>query len=112
MKMLRLTLCSMAFVLSVACRSKQEALDCFYEKSDIDNDKRISPAELRHSINLYLPWYKRIPFKVFGGVERIWKDCDANGDHYLTQEEADIMKNSCMDSCFKRTMTVSIFNCG
>lgn len=93
------------------CPSREDALDCFYKKSDTNHDGRISISELTHAIDHYLPWYKRIPFKTFGGVGRIMSDCDANGDGFLTKSESVLTKRSCLDSCFKRSSTMATFNC-
>lgn len=98
-------------ILAAGCPTQQKALDCFYNKADINKDGRISTHELKKSIYNYLPWYKRVPFNVFGGIGRIMSDCDANGDHFLTKEEAGIMKKTCLNSCFKKTNTMSVFRC-
>ena len=99
-------------VLSTAsCPSRQEALDCFYDKADLNHDGRISRHELEKSIDNYLPWWKRIPFKTFGGIGRIMSDCDANHDHFLTKEEANSMKKTCLNGCFKKSNTISVFRC-
>ena len=98
-------------IIANSCPTRQEALDCFYEKAATNNDGRISMHELEKGINNYLPWYKRVPFKVFGGIGRIMSDCDANKDQILTKKEADIMKKTCLDSCFKKTNTLSVFRC-
>ena len=98
-------------IMATGCPTQQEALDCFYKKADINKDGQISMHELERSIDNYLPWYKRVPFKVFGGIGRIMSDCDANHDHFLTQKEAAIMKKTCLNSCFKKTNTISVFRC-
>jgi len=94
-----------------ACPTKEQALDCFYKKADLNNDGRISRHELEKTIDKYLPWYKRWPFKTFGGISRIMRDCDSNYDHFLTKEEANVMSHTCLESCFKRSNTVSVFKC-
>ena len=109
--MKRMFFLTLMFVHAYACPSKENALDCFYKKADIDHDGRISRNELRKSIDNYLPWYKRWPFKTFGGISRIMRDCDANRDGYLTKKEAYELDKTCLETCFKRSNTVSVFKC-
>jgi len=98
-------------VSALSCPTREKALTCFYDKADLNGDGRISLHEMRRAIDHYLPWYERIPFKTFGGINKVLSDCDANGDRYLTKDEARQMKNTCLNSCFKRSHTVSTFGC-
>lgn len=103
----------LGFILAYtsACPPKDLALDCFYKKADLNHDNRISRIELRKTIDNYLPWFKRWPFKVFGGISRIMRDCDANHDGYLTKAEAYSLDKTCLETCYKRSNTVSVFKC-
>lgn len=103
-------LCSLTISV-MGCPSRESALDCFYKKADRNHDGRISFDELNNAIDQYLPWYKRIPFKTFGGVARIMADCDADGDQFLTKSESVLTKDSCLETCFKRSSTMYIFDC-
>ena len=94
-----------------ACPTKKQAIDCFYGKCDSNQNGQISRKELESAIDKYLPWYKRIPFNLFGGIDQILSDCDANGDKILTAKEAYHMKHTCLNSCYKKKMTISTFNC-
>jgi Ca2+-binding EF-hand superfamily protein len=93
-----------------ACPTEKQAIDCFYSKCDSNQNGKISRKELESAIDKYLPWYKRIPFNLFGGVDQIIQDCDANKDGVLTAKEAYKMK-TCLNSCYKKKMTISTFNC-
>ena len=105
-----LYLCSLVVTIN-GCPSREAALDCFYMKADRNQDGRISLQELTQAIDHYLPWYKRIPFKTFGGVGRVMSDCDANGDGFLTKSESVLTADRCLESCFKRSSTMVTFNC-
>ena len=94
-----------------ACPTKQHVIDCFYDKADSNRDGRITVRELTNSINKYVPWYEQWIFTAFGGIRRILSDCDANGDRILTKEEGFTMEDTCLESCYKRTHTASIFGC-
>tara|TARA_B110000090_G_scaffold203171_1_gene247369 strand:- start:280 stop:606 length:327 start_codon:yes stop_codon:yes gene_type:complete len=94
-----------------ACPTKKHAIKCFYQKCDLNHDHKIDRGELSGAIDSYLPWWQRIPFHVFGGIDQILKDCDANGDEILTTKEAFEMSKTCLNSCYKRKMTISTFNC-
>ena len=94
-----------------ACPTKKQAIDCFYSKCDLNNDGKISRKDLESAIDKYLPWYKRIPFHIFGGIGKIEEDCDANKDGVLTAKEAYKMKHTCLNSCYKKKMTISTFDC-
>ena len=110
-KMNRIIYLASLIVSAAACHTREEALDCFYKRGDYNHDGRISRHELVRVIDEYLPWYKRIPFKTFGGINRVMTDCDENGDLYLTKLEAENLKHSCLDTCFKRDSTIETFKC-
>ena len=107
----RIIYLSSLFVSVISCHTKEQALDCFYKRGDFNHDGRISRHELTKAIDQYLPWYKRIPFKTFGGINRVMRDCDENGDSYLTRAEAIRLENSCLDTCFKKDSTIETFKC-
>ena len=94
-----------------ACPTKKQAIDCFYSKCDLNNDGKINRKELESAIDNYLPWWERIPFNIFGGIDQILSDCDANKNGVLTAKEAYHMKHTCLNSCYKKKMTISTFNC-
>jgi len=96
---------------SFACPSRQDAISCFYNKCDLNHDNKIDKLELSKAIDTYLPWYQRIPFHMFGGIDQVLKDCDANKDNILTAEEAITLHSTCLNTCYKRKMTLSTFNC-
>jgi len=48
---------------------------------------------------------------MFGGIDQVLKDCDANKDNILTAEEAITLHSTCLNTCYKRKMTLSTFNC-
>ena len=81
-----------------------------YEKADKNGDGIVTKHELSKKVFSALAWYEKIPFNIFGGIDRIMKDCDANRNGQLTVEESLNMKN-CMDSCFKRRHTKEKFRC-
>lgn len=110
-KMNRLLFLGTLVVSALSCPTREKALTCFYDKADLNGDGRISRHEMRRAIDHYLPWWQRIPFKTFGGIDKVLSDCDANGDGYLTKDEARQLKNTCLNSCFKRSHTVSTFGC-
>ncbi len=100
------------FISIVAkCPTKEQALNCFYEKSDTNNDSKISRHELKNAIYSRLPWYKKAGFALFGGIGRVLNDCDYNHDGFLTKEEAYLMSKTCMESCYKRSTTFDLFQC-
>ena len=99
-------------VMAISCPTVNQALDCFYKRADTNKDGRISRHEIQVAIDRYLPWYERYPFKLFGGINKVMSDCDANHDGYLTKEEAHIMHKTCLESCFKRSHAFSSFSCG
>ena len=98
-------------VAALACPTKEESLECFYKTADKNKDGRISKHELSRAIDRHLPWWQRVPFKLFGGIERVMTDCDANHDGYLTKAESYDMKDTCLETCYKRTNTISTFAC-
>lgn len=100
------------FVAAAAkCPPKELALNCFYDTADTNHDSNISKHELSHAIYSRLPWYKKAGFALFGGISQVLKDCDYNNDDVLTKDEAYKMSNTCMNSCYKRSMTVELFHC-
>lgn len=96
---------------TATCPTKKIALDCFYDKADTNHDAEISRHELSNAIYSRLPWYKKAGFALFGGTNQVLLDCDYNHDGVLTKEEAYQMPKTCMDSCYKRSMTVELFHC-
>jgi len=112
---MRWYLCKLVFlysmiIVSANCPPRESTMACFYSKADRNNDGVITRQELSHKIFSVLRWYEAAPFKLFGGIDRIMKDCDANRDGQLTIEESMAMTH-CMDTCFKRTSTKNKFNC-
>jgi len=93
------------------CPPREKALDCFYTVADKNQDGFISHGELNHAISSRLPWWKNAAFHVFGGLNRIIKDCDLDHDGKLTKEESLKMTNTCMDSCYKIRNTYQLFKC-
>tara|TARA_B110000879_G_C10882866_1_gene397504 strand:+ start:431 stop:691 length:261 start_codon:yes stop_codon:yes gene_type:complete len=85
-------------------------MKCFYTIADTNNDNLITPKELSRAIDKALHWYEKIPFKLFGGIATIMKDCDANHDKILSVDES-MQMDTCMDTCFKRKHTSEHFNC-
>lgn len=97
--------------LILACPTKKKAIDCFYGIADKNNDGHVTRNELEQVIDNHLPWWQRTPFYVFGGIDRVMNDCDANKDGVLTPTEAWALKNTCLESCFKRSAVAHIFSC-
>lgn len=95
---------------TAACPPRQQTMECFYKIADQNNDGVVTRTELKAALNSALHWYEKVPFKLFGGVAKIMKDCDENDDNVLSVEESMRMK-TCMDSCFKRRHTVGHFGC-
>ena len=110
---MRLLLLPMLPMLALAtqCPSKHDALECFYKTADSDGDAHVTRKELIVAIDQHLPWWKRAAFHLFGGVDAIFKDCDANGDGLLTIHDANDRPDSCMETCYKRQATVDTFKC-
>ena len=106
MKLLWLLLVSVFAI----CPQRRSTMECFYNVADTNNDEIVTKTELSVAINKVLHWYEKIPFQVFGGINKILKDCDANHDNLLSVEES-MQMQSCMDSCFKRRHTVDHFHC-
>ena len=94
-----------------SCPTKKKAIECFYSKADLNHDNQIDKDELSKAIDEYLPWYESWPFHMFGGIDRILKDCDANHDGILTAKEAYFMQKTCLETCYKRSMSISTFEC-
>ena len=93
------------------CPPREKAIDCFYEVADTNHDGFISRHELHKAISSRLPWWKNYAFNLFGGLDRIIKDCDLNGDKKLTKEESLQMTKTCMNSCYKKRNTYELFKC-
>ena len=93
------------------CPDKQRALDCFHNVADMNKDGRVSRHELVVAIDNRLPWWKRTAFHLFGGIDKIMADCDANQDDYLTRQDALERSDVCMETCFKRQATIDTFEC-
>jgi hypothetical protein len=101
----------MIFLLAVAraCPSKQDAFNCIQRTLDTNNDNRVVPEEL-HKVYNYLPWWKRVPFDLFGGTDQVIRDCDQNGDRVLTIEES-LSMSHCIESCFKVNNIYTVLGC-
>ena len=99
------------FVSTIACPSTETAIQCFYDKADMNHDNKITKKELENAIYARLSWIESSAFTIFGGIDRILHDCDQNKDNILTIQEAGLMHKTCMNSCFKRTKTMSLFEC-
>lgn len=96
--------------VQATCPPRKEMIRCFYTKADKNGDGVVTKHELSKKVFSALAWYEKVPFKIFGGIDRIMEDCDANHDGQLTVEESLSMKH-CMDSCFKRRNTKEKFHC-
>ena len=109
--MLRLlVLTAGVIIVSANCPPREEMIKCFYEETDTNNDGIVSRHELTNKVFSRLHWYEKLPFKLFGGIGQIMKDCDVNHNGHLTVQESLGAKN-CMDTCFKRRNTKNKFNC-
>lgn len=97
--------------LCMSCPSTDVAIKCFYDKADTNHDGQISLKELDHAIASRLPWWENAAFKLFGGLKRIMIDCDENRDGYLAEKEAYAMSKTCMNTCYKRSKTIELFDC-
>lgn len=100
----------MLFGAQAGCPPREDMIRCFYEQADKNRDDIVTKQELTKKVFSTLAWYEKIPFNLFGGIDQIMKDCDANRDGQLTVEESMLMKK-CMDSCFKRKHTKQKFHC-
>ena len=100
----------MVAVAQANCPPREDMIRCFYEKADKNGDGIVTKHELSKKVFSALAWYEKLPFNLFGGIDRIMKDCDANRNGQLTVEESLSMKH-CMDSCFKRRHTKEKFHC-
>lgn len=111
MRFLLLILC---YVLAIhhtkGCPTKESAEDCFFKVADSNHDGYITKHELERAIYPRLGWFQSGAFRLFGGIQRILDDCDQNKDHKLTKKES-LEMSTCLDSCFKRSKTIEIFNC-
>lgn len=108
---MRFVLLFVALAMVTSCPSQRDALDCFYRFADGDGDERVSRKELVVAIDSRLPWWQRTAFHLFGGIDKIMTDCDADQDGYLTRQDALARPDTCMESCFKRQATVDTFKC-
>ena len=108
---MRLYLLLVAFISVTACPSQHDALDCFYNVADTNGDLMVSRKELVVAIDTHLPWWKRAAFHLFGGIDKIMADCDTDQDDVLTREDALARPDTCMETCFKRQVTIDTFNC-
>ena len=97
-------------VASGTCPPRESTMRCFYAKADYNGDGIVTRSELANKVFSALSWYEKVPFTVFGGIDRIMADCDVNGDGTLTVDES-LDARKCMDSCFKRKHTTSKFKC-
>lgn len=97
--------------VATACPARHTALKCFYKVVDTNSDGKVSHKELIVGIDTHLPWWKRTAFHMFGGVDKIFKDCDANEDGFLTIDDAEQRPDACMETCFKRQATIDTFKC-
>jgi len=97
-------------MVSATCPQRQSTMECFYNVADKNGDGIVTKTELTDAVYKALHWYEKIPFQVFGGIQKILNDCDANHDNLLSVDES-MQMSSCMDSCFKRRHTVEHFGC-
>lgn len=93
-----------------ACPSREATIRCFYNQADSNGDNIVSREELSKKVYSALHWYESVPFKVFGGINRIMADCDIDRDGTLSVHES-LRATKCMDTCFKRIHTKNKFNC-
>ncbi len=101
---------ALCFFAQASCPPRQSTMECFYKKADKNNDGVVTRSELSKTVYGALRWYEKVPFRIFGGINRIMNDCDANKNNELTVVESLSMKY-CMDSCFKRSHTKNKFQC-
>lgn len=94
---------------ALSCPSKEQAFQCVQRTLDTNNDNQLSFEEL-NKVYDYLWWWQKVPFKAFGGVEKIVEDCDGNGDGILTSDDY-ISMSSCLDSCFKIEQLYAVLKC-
>jgi len=109
--MRRLFLLSMLLLVAAACPTQKQASLCVFQKADQNNDQQLSTDEITTAIETFVPWYERMALNMIGGVNRIFKDCDANGDGVLTLPEIQSRPTTCFDTCKKRSMTMAILGC-
>lgn len=98
-------------IVSSGCPSKKQSIDCFYGIADTNSDGRVTRSELNNAIIKHLPWWQWKAFDIFGGMDRVMKDCDMNSDGTLTAQEAYEMNNTCLNNCFKRSAVAHVFDC-
>lgn len=103
--------CVTLLATTFSCPDRNHTMTCFYTQADTNNDGRVSKQELQNSLDDELPWWKRQAFHLFGGIGRIMKDCDKNGDGFLTIPESFAMSETCMESCYKIQSTKDLFTC-
>ena len=109
--MLKILFLLMSTGLVNACPTKEKAIECFYSIADQNKDGHVTRTVLETVIDGHLPWWQRTPFHFFGGIDRIMHDCDANKDSVLTPTEAMALKNTCLETCFKRSAVAHVFSC-
>jgi hypothetical protein len=108
----RFVVCTcLVLALVDGCPSREKSLDCFYATADLNQDGVLSRKELGRAISSRLPWWKNAAFHLFGGLQRVFNDCDANHDGQLTKAESLTMTATCMDSCYKKRQTYELFQC-
>ena len=71
----------------------------------------MNKTELIQAISEHLPWWQWKAFDLFGGMDRVMQDCDADADGVLTAQEAYEMDNTCLNNCFKRSAVAHVFDC-
>lgn len=109
--MLKIVLLLSLTKLSSGCPTKKQSIECFYGIADTNSDGHITGDELSQAISKHLPWWQLKAFDLFGGMDRVMKDCDANSDGILTAQEAYDMDKTCLNNCFKRSAVYHVFNC-
>jgi hypothetical protein len=100
-----------SFTTASGCPSKKQSVECFYGIADTNSDGEITGNELSQAISAHLPWWQWKAFDLFGGMDRVMKDCDANSDGILTVQEAYDMDKTCLNNCFKKSAVYHVFDC-
>ena len=108
--LLSFVLCVNNSIFVQGCPSKTEAVDCFLDKGDYDGDGGLSTGELEKVAQNFLPWYIRIAFSTFGGVDQIMQDCDINTDGLISRDKA-VASGTCLETCDKRAQTMTYLMC-
>ena len=103
-------LCVNVCISVQGCPTKTETVDCFFDKGDYDGDDGLSTGDLEKVVQNFLPWYIKIAFSTFGGVDQIMQDCDINGDGLISRDEA-VASETCLETCDKRAQTISYLLC-